>query len=310
MTIIRKSSHEINSVTYDLAKGMFEMQGVPQDRPLSQKRLGKHKRKIREGKFHTAHWVRVLCLEDGQKYRADGKTTSKAFLDIFEEDGKLPQTGNIKPKVLLEEYQVDTREELGVLYAQFNSIESARTHKDLVKAVVASNDELHDLPVKNGSTILGGICFAKWGSGYSREYDQDDKLSSFKGNEEFVRWADSLIGNGHNPDRNMLRRVAVVAAMYKTWNADRESAEVFWQRVIDGRGHDASLGDRQLQKRLLSLKFDASSGAKISHKDKFSSDEIHVMCLRAYNSWVRGVPTDLRRPGKNSVVPPVERKAG
>lgn len=283
------------AVTRKLAKQFAEMEPAPHDRPLSERRLQVYERLMRDGKFRPVTWATAVCAETGGTYRVNGKHTSTMLstLDV------LPEF-----YVTIENYSCPTLEDVAQLYATFDSKMMSRTSSDIYLSFAATCDEIKELPNKVITSCCVGIAYAKMSQhDYSRSQPAD-RAEYILEHSDFVVWYHRLLTmQGSYTDTSIgtkdryqhLNRQSVVAAMFKTWDRDKDAALKFWLEVRDESGATPEIPTRKLAKWLL-LTTIKSKGASLRETttEKATTREMFVKCLHAWNAWRKGEPTKLQ----------------
>lgn len=257
--------------TKALAKEFAEMDAVPYERPLRERRLVVYRKIAGEGGFRPVTWARCYCTETKTTYRLNGHHTSVMLASM----PKLPEF-----HVIVENYTADTLEDVSHLYATFDTQMQSRTARDVYMAFAGATPELSNIPGAIINVSASAIA-------YARHQDAAYKLTAAERGDlmldhtEFVQWvADIIVGY---PAYNSIKRSPVVAAMLLTWEKDPENATKFWRLVRDESGVRPDSPDRKLA-RWLAVSTQRSNSRKTSVA-KYDAREFFVRSLRAWNEW-------------------------
>ena len=293
--------------TKTLAAQFQALTGVPGDRGVKAKRKNVLMEAMRRGEFRGNEWCRVKCLENNTVYRVNGNTSSSALLALLNDD-KQPEFPEFK--VVVREYEADTLEGVARLYSTFDPAGSSRSKVEQIKAYAAGVDVMREFSSKSLSIITAGIAFAKEETAYRRlsAAVQGEMLVH---NTQFAEWVNELLPSkkrGRNKadseEKNIdhMRRVPVIAAMYRTWQSDLPDATEFWTMVRDDCDLPKDSGVRKL------FRFLKDHGIGAAGKDssaKVADREMYIKCLLAWNSWRNGEETVRLQYHKDAPTPEV-----
>jgi hypothetical protein len=272
-----------------LAEEFATMEPAPHDRPLSERRLAVYERLMIAGHFRPITWAATLCKETGGTYRVNGKHTA-TLLSTLE---PLPDL-----YITVERYECDTLDDVGRLYATFDSKMQARQASDIYHSFAGCVPELRDVPRRVINLSVAGMAWHLAGgrpdgtAAYAQPVDRAELLLE---HPPFVLWLAARYGAGSVSVHQHLKRAAVVAAMFATWLKKSDRATHFWEEVRDETGHPPSVPTRKLA-RYLVLNF---GKGKRTQGERISDKEVYVKCLRGWNAWRGDEPTDLRFSAKD-----------
>lgn len=274
-------------VTQPLAVKFRDMDPVPHDRPLNPRRIEAYRKMLAAGLFRPVQWATVHCNETQASYRVNGKHTSNLFAEYEE----LPQVVH----ATIENYHCDDLDDVARLYATFDSRTQVRTTNDINRAFAAVDPDLSDLPSKLINICVSGICFSKWGDGYTARSAADRaEVLLDDDSKRFIAWASTVLGSKNESNRHLWRS-PVVSAMSTCYSKCKRDANEFWLAVRDGTGETPKTPDRILNKFLLSTGVGPNGGPDHRRRSKtVSTREMYVRCIHAWNAWRRDTITDLR----------------
>lgn len=299
----QRSNPKICQITRALVTRFSEMTPAPNDRPLSEKRVKAYHKMILKGEFRPVTWAVAHCAEDGKEYRVNGKHTS-VMLSRME---VLPEYN-----VAIEEYDCDTLEDVGRVYATFDSSMGSRTARDINRSFAGTVPELTIIPDKIVHVAVSGINYHQIGPSAAYAKNAADRAEVMFDNIEFIQWLNTTLTPG--PDtpksprtgRKELSHIArgpVVGVMYGTWQKAKSDATRFWTAVRDGSGERPTDPDRKLQMYLLMVGM--SSGGSTGRTKIVSPREIYVKCIHAWNAWRTDGPTNLKYH-PDADIPPIK----
>lgn len=270
-------------VTKSMAKEFAEMDSIPHDRPISERRLNVYRKILADGGFRPVAWAKCHCKETGTTYRINGKHTSILLSSL----SPIPEF-----YATIEEYEADTLEDVAKLYATFDSQSQLRTATDIYQSFAGSSPELREIPRAIVNVSAPAISFA-------RIQDKAYILTPAERGEamldqvEFIVWADGMIRSAPS-GMAMLKRVPVVAAMLLTWEKDARDATAFWAAVRDETGDSPDCPDRKLGRWLSMMDVSRSHGKNKKKGRDADAREFFVKCLRSWNAWRKDQKDTLR----------------
>lgn len=155
----------------------------------------------------------------------NGQHSSKALTEL---NGNFPQ-GLIAH---LDTYDAPTKEDLALLFRQFDDRRSARSTGDVAGAYQGIYDELRDIDRGVAKLAIEGVTW--WRRAIQGEAGQagDDAYAAF-GEQPlygFIHYLSEVI-SVKTPE---LKRPHIVAAMYATHSVNEEEARRFWGQVARG----------------------------------------------------------------------------
>ena len=210
---------EVKPLTPELAIAFRELDPSPTERELNLNRLHMLRDKAEGNLLVTFHWAKAKL--GGQWLRVNGQHSSAMLADL---NGTFP-TGL---QVHLDEYEVDSPAGLALLFRQFDERKSGRSAADVSGAYQNLEPALRDV-IKPVAKI--GIEAVNW---YRKTVAKqpflkgDEQYSLFNESplHHYLIWLQSIFSI-KTPE---LRRVAVVAGMYATFEANEIEARKFWIR--------------------------------------------------------------------------------
>lgn len=269
--------------TPKLAKRFAEMTPAPHDRVVRDKRIAVYQKMWEQGQFRPVTWAEAYCAETGETYRVNGKHTSL----MLHRSEKWPADFF----VTVEQYNCDSLEDIGRLYATFDSKLASRTTHDINRAFAATVPEFADISDKVIGLAVHGICYYSKTDGYSTT-PAPERAEEMLSNKPFVLWLNDILGK--TPKVARLTRGAVVAAMFGSYMKNQSQATEFWTAVRDETGTKPNMPDRRLSTFLREKSVSFGAGARMPASMKVSAREVFVKAIHAWNAWRKNETTDLK----------------
>lgn len=220
------------------------------------------------------NWAIAINTADDTIYRINGNTTANLALEwpeIF--DGSW---------VFFSEFVCSNMEEVNLLYAQYDSMLSARKIADaLLPFVISFGVEIKPAVV---STIISGVTM--FHLDHLPKGSFEDRLSTLYDTIPFLYWVGDNILLTKNSVTGPFTRAPCMTAMFATWNCPelREKAKEFWRRVIYTGEHSYKPGDPclALSKKIAKTPAPRSAGDKEKYRLQY------CWCVLAWNSFLKG----------------------
>lgn len=279
-----------------LVREFMEMEPVPHDRPLSEKRMQVYERILRSGEFRTVVWASCLCAETGGTYRVNGKHTATLLSGYVKSGTPLPDF-----YVTVERYYANKLTDVANLYNTFDSTLASRTTRDINMAFAATIPVLKGVHEKIISLAVMALAFHKWDENELKRVPPAERAEELLDNSDFVKWLECTLGNasgGSTRDRIAqgsalpLRRAPVAAAMLATYRKGPRMADEFWKTVRDETAPTRDDPTRVLNRFLTSSIIAGGKGGR-TDKKSVGFREMYVKCIHAWNAWRKGERTQL-----------------
>jgi len=274
--------------TRKLVTEFAEMPPCPKDRALNPRRVKWLLDVITAGQLRSPHWASVHCLEVDQTFRVNGKHTSQALTIL--EDG-IPEGLD----VLVSRYEADTMEDVGALYASFDSKQSARTAADIYMVFAGGVPELAELPRHTIQLAVQGLAWDCWETQSTMGHTAEERAHLLLEYPKFGLFVSSIISS-RDADSKHLRRGPVAAAMARTWHRHQEGAGLFWTMVKTGCHPDHNNPTRKLEKLLLKVSVNKGAGSRVARSERhmITERELATKSLHSWNAWCRGETTAMQ----------------
>jgi len=287
--------------TKALVKEFVEMEPVPYDRPLSERRLQVYRHVLSRGEFRPVTWASVHCHETNCVYRVNGKHTATML-----------STMNPIPEfyVTVERYVCDSLQDAANLYNTFDSKMATRTTNDINWAFAATIPELKDVPKRLINHTVAAASYKKWGD-KGKDVPAAERAEELMDVYPFALWLHGVLGagsGGANVTSKHLFKQPVVNAMMATYDRLPQKSKEFWEAVKTESDPDRDSPTRTLARYLIRASLAGGSGthSRGSGKKLVDPREVYVKCLHAWNAWRRGERTSLNYHA-NAPIPDVVR---
>lgn len=219
----RLINSEVKPLTLELAEQFQKLEPSPTERACDAGRIKMLREKAEAGQLITFHWSTARL--GGRTLRMNGQHSSAMLTGL---DGLFP-TGL---KVHLDEYEVDNKDALAILFRQFDDRKSGRTASDVAGAYQGLHDQIKDVNRAIAKLAVEGV---GW---YRREIvgtpvPSGDSLYALFGETglySFIRWMGELFSM-KTPE---MKKKTVVSAIYGTFIANETEAKKFWSEVARG----------------------------------------------------------------------------
>jgi len=187
--------------------------------------------------------------------------------------------------VVIKEFDCDSEHDLALLWGQFDSLISSRSKPDVVNAAVRNHPELDHVQPTKANEIITGLIWAL-NKGNKINYNLDQRQALVHRHVDFLVFASDFAGN------ELMRRAAVIAAMYHTWKTDAAKATEFWTLVRDEAGLTPECPTRTLQK-FLRQNIGGRESRNSNVREKWIPMAYYIKSVVAWNAWIKGKKTNL-----------------
>lgn len=223
MTSFRLINAEVKTLTPEFAEQFRNLEASPTERELNENRIKHLREKAEAGTLVTFHWSTAKL--GSRVLRMNGQHSSNMLVGL---NGHFPKG----LKVHLDEYEVDDKDALAVLFRQFDDRKSGRSAGDVAGAYQGLHEPVKDVNRQTAKLAVEGV---GW---YRRNVegipvpsgDGMYELFSETGLHSFIRWMGELF-TVKTPE---MKRQTVVSAIYGTFIANETEAKTFWSEVARG----------------------------------------------------------------------------
>lgn len=285
MSIVRTSSKIVKRLDLPTLEWWLSVPRLRFDRPIKRKRVEALKEEVRKGHFHTAVWALATVKSTGEKGKGNGSHTGISFYELVSSGEGLVGLNGLSPQVVIDEYEVDTEEDLATLYSTFDSPLNARNQSDINHAFAEINPSLKNATRESVDLAVRGLYFLAHRS--MKGMSMEDRARLLNENEDFVLFLDDLF---YKDEAKILKRGPVVSAMKATWDENKVLSKRFWRAVLLCTGADWRMGDRKLHDFLHQTVIRTNN----TRRKVATRVEMFRTCLRAWEAWKTGTPVNLR----------------
>jgi hypothetical protein len=219
----RLINSEVKPLTKEFAEWFRDLEPSPTERELNPSRLAHLRQKADAGQLITFGWSTAKI--GGKTVRMNGQHSSNMLCEL---NGTFPSG----LKVHLDEYQVNTPDDLAILFRQFDDRKSSRSPSDVSGAYQGLHEALRNVPRAFAKIGVEGVAWYRHHVEGTSNITADDRYMLFgeQGLHGFLCWLGELFSI-KTPE---LKRVPIVAAMYGTNTANEKEAQKFWGQVARG----------------------------------------------------------------------------
>lgn len=283
MATFRLKKSTTQRLTHELAERFLNMEPSPTERDLNPQRVKHLRQKAEAGHLVTFNWATADI--NGRTVRMNGQHSSNVLSEMRE---NFPEGLYVH----LDEYEVDSPEGLALLFRQFDDRKSGRSVADVAGAFQGLHPKLAEVNKAVAKLGVDGIAWWRKTIEGVPVAAGDDVYNLF--NEEslhpFLLWLNDIFSI-KTPE---LRKPQIVAAMYATWDVNREEAKKFWDQVARGGiEYEDNAPSSMLDKWLK----DAKDGTL---KEELKPAQYYQGCIYAWNAYredktLKDIKADTRK---------------
>jgi len=269
------SDRKIN-LTSAKAYEFLEMPTFNGERPVNERHVQVLYNAWASGRFIWDHVMLALCDCDGKRYRINGQHTCWMRVNIEKE---------IDAQVREVLYKVDEESQMRAIYSTFDQ-NKTRTQGHIIKALTIGTPATTDLWSSAISKLGSGLKF--WL--YEKEAWQIAPSGVAALIEDKFPELFKLVGlywQSHYDENMFLRRNAVTAALFATFDAAPTKAAEFWNPVNNGLGMTDKEDPRYQLRRWLEDHCQSLKGRQAG-KSVVNAEETYRVCILAWNKWRKG----------------------
>jgi hypothetical protein len=219
----RLLNSEVKPLTKELAEHFRDLEPSPTERELNPSRLAFLRSKADAGQLVTFHWATAKMGD--KTIRVNGFHSSTMLCGM---------NGTFPPglKAHVDEYQVETPDDLATLFRQFDARQSGRSPSDVSGAYQGLYEALRNVPRAFAKIGVEGVAWYRHHVEGTSNITGDDRYMLFgeQGLHGFLCW----LGDEFSIKTPELKRVPIVGAMYGTSIANEKEAQKFWGQVVRG----------------------------------------------------------------------------
>jgi hypothetical protein len=252
----------------------------PVERERDDKRVKHLRSKYDAGLWTPCSWVtaKVRDMNDIE-YRANGfhSSTMLSALDGLLADGLM---------VHWDRFQVQTLDDLALLFRQYDDRKSARSPADVAGAYQGLEEDLRATPRVPAKLAIESVNWWRAHVERSPTAKGDDRYTLFheRALHPFIAWVSADIFSGKVPE---LAKEPVVASMFVTFEANEIECRSFWHKVSQG-GDEYQEGSPD---RVLSDWLRGVYQRENAELAKVGPGQLYQGCIYAWNAHRRGEPS-------------------
>ena len=267
MTFVLINS-EVRPLTMELAIKHRDTVASPTEREVNPLRIKHLTEKFKAGYAVPFHWATAKLGEN--IFRMNGLHSSTALSGL---NGSFPE----KLVVHFDEYSVETKDDLAVLFRQFDDRKSSRTPSDVAGAYQGLFDNLADISRPTAKLGLEG--YAWWAKNVEGlPVPKGDDLFSMFGEQNLHDFL-HFLGEIYSIKTPEMKRPQVAAALYATFSSNQADARKFWGDVARGGTTDDSEASTVLDTWLKEVKEDEDC------IPNFKPGHLYQGCIYAWNAF-------------------------
>lgn len=262
----------LSSTTVDLTSETVaefaHMTPSPTERELREKRVTYLKEKVDAGYAMPFQWAKARY--NGEWYRVNGQHSSAMLLEYGE---SLPEG----LKAHIDEYKIEDREALALLFRQFDARASGRSPLDVSGAYQGLEGPLSEVSKNLAKLAAEGICWHRAKVAGLTPIRGDDVYAQLHepDHHQFIIWMDGIIG----PRQTDMKRMQLAAAMYETYQHDPDLSDEFWKQVAS---KPFELDEDHPALKLANWLIDAKDP---KNRDKPPAKDFYQAGVYAYNAY-------------------------
>lgn len=273
MAMFNLLNTETKPVTHELAMQFRDMEASPTERDLDPSRVNHLREKAQAGLLVCFNWATAQL--GNRTLRMNGRHSSTMLVEL---NGEFP--ANVVAHI--DNYQVDDENGLALLFRQFDDRKSGRSPADVSGAYQGLYESLRSISRPVAKRGVEAVAWWRRTVEKSPAPSHDDvySLMGETGLHEFLRWLPTIL----TVKTREMEVVAVVAAMYATYNTSTAGATEFWSSVArSGVLYDDTAPATILDEWLQKLK--SKEPADVAMLGKVGAAQYYQGCIYAWNAY-------------------------
>jgi hypothetical protein len=263
-------------LTPELAQQFHDMEASPTERDLDLRRVKHLREKLLASLSIAFIWATVKF--NGKVLRMNGNHSSAAILGLNEfPEGLIAH---------IDEYEANDLFGVALLFRQFDDKRSARSSKDICGAYQGLFENLRSVPKETAKLAVTGI------SWFRQNIQNPEGLPVLKGDDVGILFGETplhpfihFLGDLFTIKTPEMRKPAIVAAIYATYQVDENEAREFWA--------DVARGGREYEEKSPSGTLDSELKHFADTKDAsegMTPVRYYAGCVYAWNAFRKGKP--------------------
>ncbi len=235
--------------------------------------------KMRRKLFNWRLVILSSAIYKGVRYKINGQHTCWAFVNLSPEEVR-KLYGDVHVRELI--YRVDSHADMKSVYGMYDG-HLSRTDQHLTKLQLVGEAVISGVSMSLVGPLVGGMKFWLFEKKHERQrYGPEENAALVaKHNVTLRHVAEMLKENTDNI--KILKRQAVVAAMFSTFDKVPTIAKGFWQPVADGLSLDSKNDPRYRLRALLQETVVGAAGR--SNLRPMSTEDMYRVSISAWNKW-------------------------
>ncbi len=261
-------------LTAELAEKHCCLEASPTERVLTPSHTKYLRGQLVAGLGVSFNWA--VAEFEGRTLRMNGQHSSAALSEM---NGEFP--GGLK--VHLDTYRVDTKDDLTLLFRQFDSRKSSRTTADVAGAFQMNEPALRGIPRDIAKLTIDGVKWFRDNVVGAPTPSGDDAYQLFAepGLLSYLLWTPEIFSI-KTPE---MKSPPVVGGMFATFRAGEAASRDFWNRVARGGGSFEDTAPETVLDSWLKLLKESPD----EKKDKaIKAGNLYQGCIFAWNAFREG----------------------
>jgi len=267
--------HEL-PFTQSEAIRFLEMKAFKGERPIRERHVQFLYDEFAAGRFLWQNIILASAQLNGDTYRINGQHTSWMRLNIKE---------SIRPTIREMVYKVKDEEQLRALYSAFDR-GAPRSVGHVGTVLMLGTSAGEGIKESYLAKCISGfrIYFSSDWNGKGRTGSVAEMTSMIEKNFSALFNKVGKFFTEHYGDNIWVRRAAILAAMFATFEKNEEKSYEFWNAVCTGFDLDSKDDQRWQLRRFI----ETHSHALTKGKDHVSQEVLFCTCINVWNHWRDG----------------------
>lgn len=268
--------------TKELADKILKMDTFEGERIVNPRHVQRLYNDWSTGRFMWEHVCLGLCQCEGKTYRLNGQHTCWLRTNI--------QNGP-DPTVRCVTYKVKDQNALRSLYATFDQGKS-RTYGHVIKASLVGMPICANVWPSVICHLGSGLRFWEYGDEKGRTVPASDVVAAIEGKHSALWKRVAIFFQDKYDVYHPIRRRAMIAAMFATFDVAPNKAAEFWSAITDAIGFKSKQDPRWLFRRYC----DEHSASKYDSGGFVADERWYCTAVLTWNKWRSGEKPDRIKP--------------
>ena len=234
---------------------------------------------MRRKSFNWRLIILSSAFYKGSRYKINGQHTSAAFIALTG-----PEIEALCPDVTVREivYDAKSEDDLTAIYSMYD-VGLPRRDSHLTKLQLMNKPSVEGVNISNIGTLTSGLKFWLFEKKTERGRYGPAETTALVNQHQLAFKAVGALVQSNADSAKMIKRMAVIAAMFATYSKVPTLAKGFWQPVADGIDLGAKEDPRYKLRALLQEVVVNAAGR--SNQRAVSAEELYRMCILAWSKW-------------------------